>query len=343
MIFRAIARLNAMGALFGAWVLLLICCLSVPTKSYTFSTTTFGNGAVLELGMFGSCYTFNGVRDCTKTNVGYHLNVTQLPQYSANPGALVNVTEAPLTAALIFFPLAVGSISLANLLALVPLRMVTILALGMNFLGIGAAAISFGLSLIIFIRANAVLKLSFNPSTFVDPVLGTCMWFTAAALVSSVGGFLFLLLALEPAKLKAVVDDFGTTVYGASYAAALPAADNRLRELEREKSRSGSSHGAVAGKRDRNIDSDRMSSYSASRSNRNSHRSARSEYDDEEEEVRRPSKASRPASRSSRRYQENAEDESEEEEVAPRRKKSSRSRKSARNADDEVDFAGRSV
>lgn len=67
------------------------------------------------------------------------LDVTSFPQYSANPGALVNITTKPLTSALIFFPLAVGATSLANLLSLVPIRFVTILALGMNFLAIGAA------------------------------------------------------------------------------------------------------------------------------------------------------------------------------------------------------------
>ena len=47
------------------------------------------------------------------------------------------MTEYPLTAALIFFPLATGAISLANLLSLVPMRIVTLMSLVMTFLGIG--------------------------------------------------------------------------------------------------------------------------------------------------------------------------------------------------------------
>lgn len=74
MIIRALARLMAMGALLGAWVLLLVCCLSVPTRNFTFSETTFGDGGVLQLGMFASCYEKGGIRNCTKTNVGYHLS-----------------------------------------------------------------------------------------------------------------------------------------------------------------------------------------------------------------------------------------------------------------------------
>lgn len=74
MIIRALARLMAMGSLLGAWAILLVCCVSVPTKSYTFSTTTFGNGDVLSLGMFGHCLESKGVRECSKTSVGYALS-----------------------------------------------------------------------------------------------------------------------------------------------------------------------------------------------------------------------------------------------------------------------------
>ncbi|KAM0747345.1 hypothetical protein T439DRAFT_329083 [Meredithblackwellia eburnea MCA 4105] len=346
-----------MGALCGSWVLLLICCLSVPTRDFNFSTTTLGNGEVLELGMFGWCLRgANGTAGlCSPTSVGYHLNVTTLPHYSANPGALVNITEKPLTAALIFYPLAVGSTSLANLLSLVPVRIVTMMALGMTFLSVGATVIAFAIALVVYTRANSLLQISFSPNTYVQPKLGNCLWFTAAALLCITGSFLFLLVALEPkASSKKDESVLTTAVYGANYDGVTES--KFARELEREKSRSGRSRAAQAGREDRRIDDERRSidsrrsagyyeKYDDRRSSRRGSergggRRYRDEeeysYTDEEEEVRRPPRAARRAeslsgrSQGSRKrvskYEEEEEEETETEEEPIKRKKSAGSR-----------------
>lgn len=53
-IIRALARLNAMGALCGSAVLLLITTVSSPVfPSINFSTTHFDDGGELDLGMWG--------------------------------------------------------------------------------------------------------------------------------------------------------------------------------------------------------------------------------------------------------------------------------------------------
>lgn len=221
----------------------------------------------------------------------------------------------------------------------------------------GATAISFVLALLVFTQANQALKLSFNPNTFVNPVLGRCVWFAAGALLAATGGFLFLLVALEPAKLRGSKPDnsLGETIYGASYDQALVTSDKYLRENERAKSLSGSSRGALAGRRDSRIDADRMST----RSNHTARRSSVSrncdeeEYDRDDEYVRRPRKAhhrtSSKASRRAAREAEAAQDEEEETETEEERetrrhrKKSVRSRQSGRerrDADESEDAAG---
>lgn len=54
-IIRALARLNAMGALTGSAVLMLITCVSSPVfPSINFSTTHFDDGGELDLGMWGA-------------------------------------------------------------------------------------------------------------------------------------------------------------------------------------------------------------------------------------------------------------------------------------------------
>lgn len=65
----------AMGALTGAGILLLICCISTPVFSqFTFSTTTFGDGGILRMGLWGFCYQPAGQdNQCSPTSVGYNL------------------------------------------------------------------------------------------------------------------------------------------------------------------------------------------------------------------------------------------------------------------------------
>lgn len=204
-----------------------------------------------------------------------------------------------------------------------------------------------------FTQANQALKLSFSPNTYVDPVLGRCVWFAAGALLATTGGFLFLLVALEPAKLRPNNDNsLGETIYGASYDKALAVSDKYLREGERRKSLDGSSHGALAGRRDRSIDADRMSvGNRSSRSNHTARRSSVSrnrdeeEYDDDEERAERRShrRKSSKASRRAAREAEEDDEEAEEEESRRTRKKSVRSRQSTRerrDADDSEDAAG---
>lgn len=200
-IIRALARLNAMGALTGSAVLMLITCVSSPVfPSINFSTTHFDDGGELDLGMWGYCYTSgSGQKTCSKTSVGYNLNLAQLPGYSANQGtANVNVVNKPLSTAMIFAPLAVGATLLALLFSLIPIRIVTFLAIGTVFLAIGADAIVFTIEIATFTQANGRIGLLFTPNTAVHPQLGRCLWYTLGSLVATVGAFLFLLIALPP-------------------------------------------------------------------------------------------------------------------------------------------------
>jgi hypothetical protein len=68
-------------------------------------------------------------------------------------------------------------------------------AIGVTFLAIGATVIAFVLAIICFGQANARLGLLFNPNTFVQPMIGRCVWFAVAAATAEAGAFIFLLAA----------------------------------------------------------------------------------------------------------------------------------------------------
>ena len=99
-------------------------------------------------------------------------------------------------------PLAVGANLLALLGALIPLRIVTILTLGIVFLAVGASAIGFTVVIVMVSKATSRLGVLFNPAQFVDARPGWATWFILAALVCDVGALLFLLIAMPPAKAK---------------------------------------------------------------------------------------------------------------------------------------------
>lgn len=79
------------------------------------------------------------------------------------------MVNKPLSASLIFGPLAVGATMLTLLLALLPFRLMTFLALGSAFMALGAAALYTILALICFSQASARLGLLFTPNTIVHP------------------------------------------------------------------------------------------------------------------------------------------------------------------------------
>ena len=81
-------------------------------------------------------------------------------------------------------PLAVGSNLLALLGALVPLRIVTILTLGIVFLAVGASAIGFTVVIVMVSKATSRLGVLFNPAQFVDARPGWATW-CVAVLISA--------------------------------------------------------------------------------------------------------------------------------------------------------------
>lgn len=138
------------------------------TRGFDFSRTEFINGGELRLGMWGAQYTINGVTTTTGTSVGYNLNVTNLPGYSAGNGYLdPRIVQKPLTTALIFGPLAVGQTLLCLLLALIPIRIVTMIAMAGVLLAVGASAIAFCIELVMATYANGRLGILFPPQTTV--------------------------------------------------------------------------------------------------------------------------------------------------------------------------------
>ena len=107
--------------------------------------------------------------------------------------------QKPLTTALIFAPLAVGQTLLCLLFALIPIRIVTIIAIAGTFLAVGASAIAFTLELVFTTYANGRIGILFPPQT-ADAQYDWSLWFTLAATVCNVGALLFLLIAMPPAR-----------------------------------------------------------------------------------------------------------------------------------------------
>ena len=96
----------------------------------------------------------------------------------------------------IFCPLATGAALLTLLLALLPFRTLTFLALGSAFLAFGAALIATIVSLIAFGVAQGRLGLLF--SVPVDAKYDRCQWMVLSAFVLLGGTFIFLLAAIPP-------------------------------------------------------------------------------------------------------------------------------------------------